>query len=159
MLGILLQLGSVAAMAEIDLTRPPPNPSTSAAAPASMPARLSSIIHTPQSCSLSHQCHRSPALGYADKVSIASSDKVTDPLPTDCDVHLFPNVFHDWMVDEDKRGPFPVAGYSALLRLYAQGKCYAFSKYREYLTETGCGDIVYPNTVADRVMMTSGKPR
>ena len=124
-------------------------------------------------------------LGYPDKVSVATGDMFTDPLPTDCDVHLFSNVLHDWdidevrkllaisysalpssglliihdaFIDEDKSGPLPVAEYSALLMHSTQGKCYATSEYRDYLTEAGFEDIVCKNTAADRGVMTARKP-
>lgn len=124
-------------------------------------------------------------LGYSDKVRVATGDMFTDPLPADCDVHLFSNVLHDWdidevrkllaisysalptrglliihdaFIDEDKSGPLPVAEYSALLMHSTQGKCYATSEYREYLTEAGFEDIVYQNTTADRGVMTARKP-
>ncbi len=124
-------------------------------------------------------------LGYADKVSVATGDMFTDPLPADCDVHLFSNVLHDWdidevrkllvisysalpssglliihdaFIDEDKSGPLSVAEYSALLMHSTQGKCYATSEYREYLSEAGFEDIVCQNTAADRGVMTARKP-
>ena len=125
-------------------------------------------------------------LGYADKVSVATGDMFTYLLPTECDVHLFSNVLHDWdiaevqqllaisyaslptsglliihdaFIDEDKSGPLPVAEYSALLMHSTQGKCYATSEYCEYLTDAGFADIAYQNTVADRGVMAARKPR
>lgn len=125
-------------------------------------------------------------LGHADRVEVASGDMFTDPLPSDCDIHLFSNVLHDWDIDEvrkllaishaalptsglliihdafineDKTGPLPVAEYSALLMHSTQGKCYATSEYRELLTEAGFEDIVCQNTAADRGVMTARKSR
>lgn len=125
-------------------------------------------------------------LGYSDKVQVVAGDMFSDPLPVDCDVHLFSNVLHDWdieevrkllatsyaalpssglliihdaFIDEDKSGPLPVAEYSALLMHSTQGKCYATSEYRDYLQEAGFEDIVYQDTAADRGIMTARKPR
>jgi len=125
-------------------------------------------------------------LGYSDKVTVATGDMFTDPLPVDCDIHLFSNVLHDWdidevrkllafsyssllssglliihdaFIDEDKTGPLPVAEYSVLLMHCTQGKCYATSEYRQFLAEAGFEDIVYQDTAADRGVMTARKPR
>lgn len=120
--------------------------------------------------------------GYTSKVEVAVGNFFDDPLPLDCDVHLFSNVLHDWGAEEvrklltishralkpggllvihdafinaDKTGPLPVAEYSALLMHSTQGKCYSVSEYASLLEETGFEPGTYHDTAADRGFMTA----
>src|SRR5205085_1810974 len=34
--------------------------------------------------------------GFAGRISVTIGDMFADPLPADCDLHLFSNVLHDW---------------------------------------------------------------
>jgi hypothetical protein len=44
-------------------------------------------------------CHRIiTERGFSDRVCVKSGDMFSEPLPTECDVHLFSNVLHDWDV-------------------------------------------------------------
>lgn len=122
--------------------------------------------------------------GFSDRVDVAVGDMFKDALPTDCDVHLFSNVLHDWGVAEvkqllaishralpadgllvihdafinaDKNGPLPVAEYSALLMHSTQGKCYSVGEYAELLREAGFEPGAYADTAADRGFMTAAK--
>jgi len=122
--------------------------------------------------------------GYTERVEVAVGNMFRDPLPGDCDVHLFSNVLHDWGVDEvkellaisyaalpsgglliihdafvnaDKTGPLPVAEYSALLMHSTQGKCYGVSEYANLLKEAGFQPGEYHDTAADRGYMTAVK--
>jgi acetylserotonin N-methyltransferase len=108
-----------------------------------------------------------------------------DPLPQDCDVHLYSNVLHDWGVAEvrrlvalsynalprggmlvihdafinaDKSGPLPVAAYSALLMHSTQGKCYSTREYQGFLTEAGFREFQFMTTAADRGALIAHKP-
>ena len=38
--------------------------------------------------------------GFTGRVTVATGNMFKDPLPADCDVHLFSNVLHDWGVAE-----------------------------------------------------------
>lgn len=124
-------------------------------------------------------------LGFTGRVGVQAGDMFRDPLPEDCDLHLFSNVLHDWDVPEvrellavsfkalkpggmllihdafinaDKTGPLPVAEYSAMLMHSTQGKCYSTSEYEALLTEAGFRDFTYQDTAADRGVMTALKP-
>ncbi len=122
--------------------------------------------------------------GFTDRVSVASGDMFKDALPTDCDVHLFSNVLHDWGIPEvrellalshralppgglliihdafintEKTGPLPVAEYSSLLMHSTQGKCYSVQEYADLLTEAGFTPGVYEDSAADRGFMLATK--
>ncbi len=118
--------------------------------------------------------------GFTGQVAVASGDMFQDPLPEDCDVHLFSNVLHDWGVKEvrdllgisrkaipdgglliihdafinaEKTGPLPVAEYSALLMHSTQGKCYSITEYAALLKDAGFQPGDYRDTAADRGFM------
>ncbi|MFZ4767306.1 MAG: methyltransferase, partial [Roseimicrobium sp.] len=120
--------------------------------------------------------------GFTERVSVAVGDMFKDALPTDCDVHLFSNVLHDWGIAEvqellaishralpsgglliihdafinaEKTGPLPVAEYSALLMHSTQGKCYSIGEYAELLREAGFEPDAYADTAADRGFMVA----
>lgn len=122
--------------------------------------------------------------GFADRVQVATGDMFRDPLPAGHDVHLFSNVLHDWDEDkvrtliaasaaalprgglfishdahlnETKTGPAPVAAYSALLMSVTEGRCYAVSELRTYLTEAGFTDVRHVDTACDRSIVTAVK--
>ena len=124
-------------------------------------------------------------LGFADRVAVAVGNMFRDPLPADCDVHLFSNVLHDWeepevatllsrsfeampgggllvihdaFINAEKTGPLAVAEYSALLMHSTQGKCYAISEYAELLMAAGFVPGAYADTTANRGFMTARKP-
>ena len=122
--------------------------------------------------------------GFSDRVNVVAGDMFQDALPTDCDVHLFSNVLHDWgtaevkqllalshlalpaggllvihdaFINADKTGPLPVAEYSALLMHSTQGKCYSVGEYAELLREAGFEPGAYADTAADRGFMVAVK--
>ncbi len=118
--------------------------------------------------------------GFSAQVQVATGDMFKNPLPVDCDVHLFSNVLHDWGVKEvrellgisrkaipdgglliihdtfinaEKSGPLPVAEYSALLMHSTQGKCYSTAEYAALLQDAGFHAGEYRDTAADRGFM------
>lgn len=122
--------------------------------------------------------------GFSARVDVTFGNFMEDPLPLDCDVHLFSNVLHDWgtdevrkllimshralkpggmliihdaFINEDKTGPLPVAEYSALLMHSTQGKCYSVGEYAALLEETGFTPGAYQDTAADRGFMTAAR--
>jgi predicted O-methyltransferase YrrM len=122
--------------------------------------------------------------GFHDRVSVATGNMFKDPLPADCDVHLFSNVLHDWGIAEvkellaisfkalpagglliihdafinaDKTGPLPVAEYSSLLMHSTQGKCYSVQEYADLCSEAGFKPGAYQDTAADRGFMVATK--
>jgi len=124
--------------------------------------------------------------GFSDRVGVVAGDMFQDPLPGDCDVHLYSNVLHDWGVPEvrrlvaasfnalkpggrliihdafinaDKSGPLPVVAYSALLMHSTQGKCYSTAEYEELLGEVGFREFKFSTTAADRSALTAKKPQ
>lgn len=115
--------------------------------------------------------------GLADRVRVETGDMFSDPLPEDCDLHLFSNVMHDWggeeirallrrsrewiapggkvlvheaFLDPDKRGPLPVAEYSCILAHSTQGRCYSWAEMEHFLAETGYRSLGYRATAGDR---------
>ncbi len=123
--------------------------------------------------------------GFHDRISVVAGDMFKDPLPCDCDVHLYSNVLHDWgraevrrlvaasfnalkpggmlivhdaFINADKTGPLPVAAYSALLMHSTQGKCYSTTEYETVLGEAGFRNFQFFTTAADRGAMTAFKP-
>lgn len=124
------------------------------------------------------------ARGFADRVSVVAGDMFNAPLPQNSDVHLFSNVLHDWdeprvselinrsfaalpsggmlvihdmHIDRQKRGPLPVAAYSALLMTITEGKCYSVAEIESYLREVGFRDTQFHPTAADRSVITARK--
>jgi hypothetical protein len=123
--------------------------------------------------------------GYTSQVAVTTGDMFKDSLPQDCDVHLFSNVLHDWdeplvaelinksftalasggmlvihdmHVDREKRGPLPVAAYSALLMTITEGKCYSVAEIETHLRNAGFRDARFCLTTADRSAITARKP-
>jgi predicted O-methyltransferase YrrM len=122
--------------------------------------------------------------GCADRVSVAVGN-MFDGLPTDCDVHLYSNVLHDWdlaevrqlldlsykalppgglllihdaFINAAKDGPLHVAEYSCLLMHSTQGKCYSSGEYAQLAREAGFEPGTYHDTAAARGYMTAQKP-
>jgi SAM-dependent methyltransferase len=122
--------------------------------------------------------------GFTGRVGVLAGDMFQDPLPRDCDVHLYSNVLHDWgllevkqllatsfhalkpggmliihdaFINADKTGPLPVAAYSALLMHSTQGKCYSITEYEACLSEAGFSEFQFFTTAADRGAMTAIK--
>jgi 3-hydroxy-5-methyl-1-naphthoate 3-O-methyltransferase len=123
--------------------------------------------------------------GFADKIDVKIGDMFSDPFPTDCDIHLFSNVLHDWDVDRvrelleksfaalpsrgmilihdahinpAKTGPLPVAAYSALLMTITEGKCYSEKEMEDLLKAAGFCRVSYFATAADRSVIFAQKP-
>ena len=123
--------------------------------------------------------------GFNGRVSVANGDMFRDPFPTDCDIHLFSNVLHDWdtptvqellaksfasltrggmvvvhdaHINASKTGPPAVAAYSALLMTITEGKCYSEQEMSDFLTQAGFSDVRYAATAADRSIITANKP-
>ena len=124
--------------------------------------------------------------GFNDRIAVLAGDMFNDPLPRDCDVHLYSNVLHDWgvpavrhlvsasfnalrpggvliihdaFINADKAGPLPVAAYSAMLMHSTQGKCYSTAEYEGFLGEVGFREFQFFTTAADRGAMTAQKPK
>jgi SAM-dependent methyltransferase len=122
--------------------------------------------------------------GYSNRVSVAVGDMFKEPLPTDCDLHLFSNVLHDWdelqvkelitksfqalnpggmllihdmHINAYKTGPLPVAAYSALLMTITEGKCYSVAEIQSYLASAGFQEPQFIPTAADRSVITARK--
>jgi SAM-dependent methyltransferase len=122
--------------------------------------------------------------GFSEKISVTTGDMFEDPLPDDCDVHLFSNVLHDWDVPKveqllaksnralmpggiivihdvhinaAKTGSLSGAAYSALLMTVTEGKCYAEQEMADFLARAGFSDANFFSTVADRSVITARK--
>jgi SAM-dependent methyltransferase len=115
--------------------------------------------------------------GCADRAAVFAGDFFTTPFPEGCDAVLLSNVLHDWdvpeareivgrcaaalepggllvvhdaILDADKRGPLPVAEYSALLMNVTRGRCYSVAELAGFLVEAGFGEPDHLPTAADR---------
>ncbi|HSH94934.1 MAG TPA: methyltransferase [Roseimicrobium sp.] len=122
--------------------------------------------------------------GFTSRVSVATGEMFSLPLPADHDVHLISNVLHDWDVpkvrqlleksfaalpnggllavhdvhiNEEKTGPYPAAAYSALLSNITEGKCYSIGEMRDMLTVAGFVGMQFNLTAADRSVITARK--
>lgn len=122
--------------------------------------------------------------GFAERIEVEVGDMFADPFPSQCDMHLFSNVLHDWDVDQvqelmaksfaalpaggmivihdahinaTKTGPLPVAAYSALLMTITEGKCYSEKEMVDYLRGAGFSAVTYSPTAADRSIITAQK--
>jgi len=105
--------------------------------------------------------------------------------PTDCDVHLFSNVLHDWdfpeieqllarsheaipdgglvaihetFLNHDKNGPLPVAEYSCILMHSTRGRCYSTTEIFEQLEKAGFVEPTYRDCAGDRGVIIAQKP-
>lgn len=123
--------------------------------------------------------------GYADRIAVSSGDMFVDALPSGHDVHLYSHVLHDWdadrvgallaasfdalppggwlvdhdaHIDDDKRGPLPVAEYSVLLMHSTPGKCWSTGELAELAASVGFVDITDRPTAGDRSGILARKP-
>ena len=115
--------------------------------------------------------------GLSDRVEVEVGNMFSDPWPSDCEIHLFSNVMHDWDVPEivkllrrsretisekgivlihetflnaEKTGPLPVAEYSCILAHSTQGRCYSVAEIEACLEHTGFRMIAHRETGGDR---------
>ncbi len=120
----------------------------------------------------------------AERVSVHTGDMFHSDWPAECDLHLFSNVMHDWdapeisrllhrshetllpggrvlihetFLDSDRRGPLPVAEYSAILMHSTRGRCYAWSEMIEFLEKAGFSSLGYRPTGGDRGVVIAEK--
>jgi O-methyltransferase domain len=123
--------------------------------------------------------------GFAELVSVITSDMRAESLPRGFDAHLWSNVLHDWdipdvkkllaashaalppcgmfimhdaFLNEAKNGPLHVAEYSVTLAHATQGRCYGTGEIHRWLDEAGFENITYSDTAAARGVMTARKP-
>ncbi|HZV33670.1 MAG TPA: methyltransferase [Verrucomicrobiae bacterium] len=122
--------------------------------------------------------------GFAGRVNVTVADMFVDAFPSDCDMHLFSNVLHDWDVprvkellkksfealppgglvvihdthiNADKTGSLPAAAYSALIMAITVGKCYSEKELADYLHEAGFENVKHTPTIADRSVIVARK--
>jgi SAM-dependent methyltransferase len=122
--------------------------------------------------------------GCAEKVSVLAGDMFEGAFPTDFDVVLLSNVLHDWedavaaslvakaahalppggllllhdaFLDADKRGPLPVAQYSALLMHSTEGRCFSVGEIRGWLEDHGLQWHGHHPTAVDRSVIIAAK--
>jgi 2-polyprenyl-3-methyl-5-hydroxy-6-metoxy-1,4-benzoquinol methylase len=122
--------------------------------------------------------------GFTERVSVVAGDMFKDAWPRGFDLHLISNVLHDWdepivkqlleksfealepggmliihdaIINREKTGPLPVAGYSALLMNITEGKCYSITEYEHMIKEAGFVEPRFSESAADRSFMTARK--
>lgn len=123
--------------------------------------------------------------GFSDRVTVTAGNMFeADAYPTDCDVHLFSNVMHDWDLPEirqllensfralpgggriavhetflnaEKTGPLPVAEYSCILMHSTQGRCYSAAEMASLLEAAGFHAPSFSVTGGDRGVIQAQK--
>jgi SAM-dependent methyltransferase len=123
--------------------------------------------------------------GLSGRIDVVTGDMFADPLPPGYDAHLYSQVLHDWdrarverlfassfralapngrlidhdtHIDADKRGPLPVAEYSALLMHSTPGKCWSVAELTEIAVGTGFVDVEHRPAAGDRSVLIARKP-
>lgn len=121
--------------------------------------------------------------GLESRVDVVTADMFGEAWPKS-DIVLLSNVLHDWdvpqvrellgkahesleksglliihdaFIHDDKRGPVPVAEYSALLMNITQGKCYSPAEFGELLDGSGFETGSYQDTIGHRGFLTAVK--
>jgi hypothetical protein len=109
---------------------------------------------------------------------------LSEPLPSNADIHLYSNVLHDWdepvvrqllsksfaalpagglvlihdaYLNAAKNGPLHVAEYSVLLMHSSEGRCYSVAEMESYLVEAGFKDVTYVAGAAARGTVSARK--
>ena len=122
--------------------------------------------------------------GCAERVSVLAGDMFGGDLPDGFDVILLSNVLHDWddpvaagllakaaralpvggllllhdaFLDADKRGPLPVAQYSALLMHSTEGRCFSVGEIRGWLEQNDLEWRGQHPTAVDRSVIVAEK--
>jgi SAM-dependent methyltransferase len=123
--------------------------------------------------------------GFSDRVSVAAGDMFQDPLPTECDVHLWSNALHDWdaptvkrlaaksfaalppggmivvhdrHLNREKTGPLRIAAHSVFLMAGTEGRYYSIAEIEEYLSAAGFSGFDYRDVILDYSVITARKP-
>jgi SAM-dependent methyltransferase len=123
--------------------------------------------------------------GYSDRVGVVAGDMFRDPLPSDCDVHLWSNAFHDWdaptvkqlaaksfaalppggmiavhdrHLNREKTGPLRIAAHSVFLMAGTEGRYYSTAEIEEYLAAAGFTGFDYREVILDYSIITARKP-
>jgi len=122
--------------------------------------------------------------GYSERVAVVARDMLSEPLPTNADIHLYSNVLHDWdepvvrqllnksfsalppgglvlvhdaYLNAAKNGPLHVAEYSVLLMHSSEGRCYSVAEMEAYLVDAGLKDVTYVAGAAARGTVSARK--
>ena len=122
--------------------------------------------------------------GCAEHVSVLAGDMFEGEFPRGFDLILLSNVLHDWddpvaaqlvakaasalepggkllihdaFLDAEKRGPLPVAQYSALLMHSTEGRCFSVGEIREWLQQNGLEWRGQHATAVDRSVIIAEK--
>lgn len=123
--------------------------------------------------------------GYSDRVGVATGDMFHDPLPADCDVHLWSNAFHDWdaptvkrlaaksfaalppggmivvhdrHLNRQKTGPLRIAAHSVFLMAGTEGRYYSIAEIEAFLAAAGFAGMDYREVILDYSLITARKP-
>jgi O-methyltransferase domain len=123
--------------------------------------------------------------GYSERVNVVTGDMFKDPLPTDCDIHLWSNALHDWdeptcelllkksfaalpaggvlvvqdrHLNRDKTGSLAVAAHSVFLMASTQGRYYSVGEIEGFLAAAGFVKPQFRETVIDYSIITAVKP-
>jgi SAM-dependent methyltransferase len=122
--------------------------------------------------------------GCTDRVSVLAGDMFEGELPRGFDVVLLSNVLHDWdepvaealvakaaralspgglllvhdaILDANKRGPLPVAQYSALLMHSTEGRCFSVGEILSWLERNNLQWCAHHPTAVDRSVIIAAK--
>ncbi len=122
--------------------------------------------------------------GCSERVSVLAGDMFEGEFPGGFDVILLSNVLHDWddavaedlvakaaralspsglllvhdaFLDANKRGPLPVAQYSALLMHSTEGRCFSLGEIRAWLERNGLEWRGHHPTAVDRSVLIAAR--
>ena len=123
--------------------------------------------------------------GFSEQVSVTAGDMFRDPLPGDCDVHLWSNALHDWdaptvkgllgksfaalptgglvvvhdkHLGREKTGPLRIASHSVFIMAGTAGRFYSIAEIEESLAAAGFIDPRYREVILDYSILTARKP-
>jgi precorrin-6B methylase 2 len=122
--------------------------------------------------------------GYSERVDVVAGDMFRDALPTDGDVHLYSNAFHDWgaaavkllaeksfaalppggmilihdrHLNREKTGPLRIASHSVFLMAGTEGRYYSIGEMEDCLAAAGFTDVESRETVLDYSVISARK--
>jgi hypothetical protein len=145
------------------------------------PTLRATVLDLPPVCDVARQYIAD--FGVASRVDAVVGDLFEGELP-DADVHFYADIFHDWpaergeqmlrrsfaalpsggrvliheMVADEDGGPLAVAGYSAAMLVWTQGRQYSRAEFARMLTMTGFVDIAITSTFGYWTVVSARKP-
>ena len=146
------------------------------------PHMRATVVDLPPVCDVAREYIND--FGVAARVDATPGDLFTGELPA-ADVHFYADIFHDWPIDrveqmmrrsfdalpgnglilihemvaDDDGGPLTVAGYSAAMLVWTQGRQYNRAELAEMLMATGFVDVKTTSTFGYWAIVSARKPQ